>query len=374
MATCSTCTQAVADAEVCTRLCQSEVPKKFWNNAFTGTADSTEPQYIGTSSATDDPPNFFYGDISASLLWQCLDTTRDIPINSAEALGECCEMDDGCKATLAEATRCQKENCLDPDLKTYTTEYFNCVSTGGCINPESGNDHGAFCLQFTLGTSTNPIDGSSGIQYVFDTLQETQQCSAVDPFIDGVCSVSDNCCPNCSVHMGAILDVVLNSVILNGTLTNNTNFTEFECPIGQTRCCPDGVCPTPPVFSRSNGGGRRALLRSLEQSTTGKGTTNLTTTTKQKERISNITDRCTSNLSRNMIAYNRTFAGSRYIECLQTNLAKELLKQEAQANTQPSGAPKTEGGGSGRSGAFLIRMAISTFLSVVGSSTILLFV
>lgn len=269
------------------------------------------------------------------------------------------------------ATACQADLCLDPDLKAYTANYFDCVSTGGCVNPDSGNDHGAFCLQFTLGSAAAP-DGSSGIRHVYDTLQSTQQCSSIDPFVEMTCSISDNCCPNCSKWMGAILDVVLNSVILNGNLTDDANFVDLDCPIDHSVCCPDGVCPTPPVESVARSGGGRALLRQLQATILE---TNSTTSSQQhdgRERIANITDRCTSSLSRNMIAYNGTFAGARFIECLQTNLANLIIEQEIDAETKPG----AEGGGELSPSGTMSRTATltSTVFSFVGVVFIVIFV
>jgi hypothetical protein len=310
-----------------------------------------EPQYIGTSSATDNPPNFYYGDVSASLLWQCLDNDRDAPITTAAELGACCQMDASCQATLVAATQCQTQQCLDPDLKAFTKQYFNCVSTGGCVNPSSGNDHGAFCLQLTFGSTAAP-DGSSGLEAVFDTLQATQQCSAVDPFIASTCDVAANCCPKCSHHMGAILDTVLNSVVLNNNLRSDANAVELQCPIDHNVCCPNGVCPTTAI-NRSDGG---RALRSLQSDQDA-----------QSEEIDAIADRCTRGLSRNLIAYNKTFAGRRFIRCLEHNLAKLLLEEEAGKNATSS----AEADGSVPSSA-MTRMALTAVFSVLAPAVMFL--
>lgn len=353
---------------MCIRMCQNEEPIKFFNPAaFT---DASASQFIGTSSATDTPPNFFYGDTSASLLWQCLDATRDDPVNGAAELATCCAMDAACQSSMTAAMGCYTTNCVDQNLKVYTKDYFTCVSTGGCASATTGSDFGAFCFQQILGSpnintglATDPSSSTlADIQDQYVGLlagldQANPGCGFVEPLINATCGASNQCCPNCNVAMGKVLDVLINGVILEPTLTNDFA-VNYSCPVDQDRCCPGGLCPDTTAAARNSGsgGGRGLLLRQLDESSDA--------VVVDADVVDGITDKCTNGLTRDFFAYNQTYAAGKYMGCLQLEMARLVLEQEVESNSA-GGAPTMAPSGAAR-------LAVTLGAALVGVGTMLL--
>jgi hypothetical protein len=269
---------------------------------------------------------FDFATNGASRLWQCLPENGKTKVfdaaNPLNDLVQCCEMSAACKQTFKDARQCSQSGCIKPCMKQSAKSYMGCLIdqvdaqppvcrfASLCVGQLTGND--SFDFAKTLAQDTNGVTASS--------------CSSMSGFVDGLCEISDSCCPQCNAQMLGLVDCLVNDFLLPASTSAGSVTCDIALPFGQP-CQISGASST-------------AIGRSSEPTEETE-----TTVVEETETTSNVVEGvdisdCEEGLTLDFIVHNETHAADKFITCIGKKVGQVLSEAEGENvdNSEPVSA------------------------------------
>jgi hypothetical protein len=197
--------------------------------------------------------------------------------------------------------------CIQEKARDKTCEYagFGCV---GQLLGNDANGQPAFDFQNTLAVAAT-------------TLNETGSCSALDGFVDGVCDVSNRCCPNCNSEMAGLTDCLVNDFVLPLFVMDPA--ANCEIVTGASGTCEIGATA---LVTRS---------ANLDKTSTIDTTSTTTTTSNVLDGVD--VSECEEGMAFDFIVHNQTYAVDQFMGCIGKKMGEVYAQVESEDGTQPEG-------------------------------------
>lgn len=255
-----------------------------------------------------------------SRLFQCLPGNGKTKVfdatNKLNDLAQCCEMSDACKQTFSDARQCAQTGCINRCMKRRARNYMGCLIrqvnanppvcqfASLCVGQLTGND--SFDFAKTLAQDTNAVTAAS--------------CDPMDGFVDGLCDISNSCCPSCNTPMLRLVDCLVNDFLLPASTTGGSVTCDLALPFGQP-CQISGASGT--SVARTSG--------TFEETETEETYTDV-------EGV-DISD-CEEDLTLDFIVHNETYAADGFISCIGKKVGQVLSEAEGENvdNPEPTSA------------------------------------